>query len=540
MRRKLKNFVVWTIMGALVLTAAACGNDSNTDKGTNSNSQSNREKQENIQEEGNKEKTKLSLFIVSRSPESLYSNETLTWKTIGEKFNVEFDFITGDNTTMSEKFRFTMASGDYPDIVAGQLKDINMFGKEGAFIPLNALIEQHSPSIKKHVIDDKDAFMQTSDDEGNIYAVPMMSAIRTSTGSMIRQDWLDRLNLPVPDTIEDWHRTLKAFKEQDANGNGDPNDEIPFASEAQGHYFMGFLDAWGLNWDWDNRWTEENGKMIYTPTDPRFKAFLETMHSWYEEGLLDKELMTRQKTDLDTMILNDRVGSTNHWIGHIAGFKNKPEAQKIDGFNYQSTPPVILNKGDKPLTHKQQKSVIQLGWGITANNKHVDLTMKIFEYVNSDEGQILFNFGKEGDTYTLDAEGNYQYTDKVTDSPDGIYNGLLRFGGQAWVGFRQHPQYEKLIADEDSFNQMYNYIEKDYFHPAYPTLKYASDDIERYGELTTQINTFVDEKVAKFVIGQEPISKFDDFVKQLQKLKLDELQQIQDRTYESYQAMISN
>lgn len=531
MNQRWKMIAVWAMALLLVLTSAACGG---TDKGSAPETGNNGD---NAKQE-TQEKTKLSLFIVSRSPDALYTNDTLTWKTIGEKFNVEFDFITGDNTTMSEKFRFTMASGDYPDIVAGQLKDINQFGKDGAFIPLNDLIEQHAPSIKKHVIDDKDAFMQTSDDEGMIYGVPMMSAIRTSSGPMVRQDWLDRLGLPMPETIDEWHATLKAFKEQDANGNGDPNDEIPFAAEAEGHWFIGFLDAWGLNWDWDNRWTEENGKLIYTPTDPRFKEFLEVMNRWYGEGLLDRELMTRQKTDLDTLLLNNRVGATNHWIGHIAGFKNKAEAQQIEGFDYQVAPPPVLNKGDKPLTHKQQKSVIQLGWGITANNKHVDLTMKIFEYVNSDEGQILFNFGKEGDTYTLDANGDYQYTDKVTSSPDGIYNGLLRFGGQAWIGFRQHPYYEKLIADEDSFNQMYSYIEKDYFRPPYPTLKYSEEDSERFGELTTQLNTYIDEMVSKFVIGQVPLSKFDEFVSQLKKLGLDELQQIQDRTYDRYKEMI--
>ncbi|GIP34671.1 extracellular solute-binding protein [Paenibacillus sp. J2TS4] len=482
-------------------------------------------------------KTKLSLFIVSRSPDALYDNNMLVWKELGEKFNVEFDFITGDNATMTEKFRFTMSSGDYPDIIAGQVEDINKFGQDGAFIKLNDLIEQKAPNIKKYLLDDKDAYMQTSDGEGDLYAVPMQSAIRTSWGPMIRTDWLERVGLDMPETIEDWYNVLKAFKEQDANGNGDPNDEIPFSTEAHGDYYMGFLDAWGL--DMDRRWTFENDRLIYTPTDPRFKQFLETMHQWYQEGLLDKELMSKQKVDLDADLLNNKVGATYHWIGHIAGFNSRPEVQEIDGFKYQVVPPPVLNKGDKPLTHKQQQKVVMLGWGISSQNEHVDLTMQIFDYIYSEEGQMLWNFGKEGDTYVLDEQGQPKYTEKITSSPDGIYKALLRFGGQAWVGFRQDPRYEKeMVNDPDVFEQMNSYIENDYFRDPFPTLKYPDNDFKRFTELKGQIDTYVEEMTAKFVIGREPLSKFDAFVQQVEKMGLKEMQEIQDRAYERYKEMI--
>jgi putative aldouronate transport system substrate-binding protein len=517
-RFKKFSFIAMIIILA-VLTSACSGASSNETSGSKEPSS------------GDSKPVKLSIFVVSRASDQMYTNETLAWKEIGKKFNVEFEFITGDAKQMKEKFPIMITSGEYPDIIAGSVNDINKFGSQGAFIPLNDLMKD-KPNLTKYLMDDKEAKSQTINADGNMYAVPMLSAVRTSEGPLIRQDWLERLSLPMPETIDDWYNVLKSFKEKDANGNGDPNDEIPVATIDK--YFYNFADAWGIDLNLDGRWMEENGKMIYTPIDPRAKEYLATMNKWYNEGLFDKELISRQDKDYTSLIFNDKVGATNHWIGYIAGLNVRPEVKNVAGFNFQVTAPPVLKKGDKPLTSRQQQIVVPLAWGISSQNKNVDKTMEIFEYAYSDEGQLLFNFGVEGDTYTKEADGSLKYTDKIMKNADGSAKALVRIGAQPWIGFRQDPRYEKAMSvNEDVAKQLFHYVDKNYFRDPTPSLKHTEADFETYVEISTQINTYVDEMLSKFVIGQEPISKFDDFVAKVKSMRFDELEKIQNKALEA-------
>jgi putative aldouronate transport system substrate-binding protein len=465
----------------------------------------------------------------------------LVWKELGKRLNIEFDFITGDVKTMKDKFKLMVASGNYPNIVSGKPDDLNKFGSQGVFIPLDDLIKKQSPNIQKYLMNDKEAKMQAVAADGKMYSVPMLSAIKTSEGPMIRKDWLDKLGLQVPETIDDWYNVLKAFKERDPNGNG-KKDEVPFSSvtSADESYIYNFADAWGIDLNEDQRWIEENGKLIYTPIDPRAKEYLATMNKWYSEGLLDKEILNRQDKDWQSLIFNNQAGATNHWIGYVAGFNADAQAKKIPGFNFQVTPPPVLKKGDKLLTYRQQLKMVPWGWAISTSNKNLDATMKLFDYAYSDEGQLLFNFGVEGDTFAKKPDGTLAYTEKIVNNPDGMGKGIQRLGMQAYVGMRQDPRYEKASCTSDdpvkndACKQLFNYVDKNYFRDPPPSLKRSDADQETYFEITTQLNTYIREMYSKFIIGQEPISKFDDFVVKVKSMRFDELQKIQNAAYEKY------
>ncbi|MCR8641317.1 extracellular solute-binding protein [Paenibacillus sp. N1-5-1-14] len=532
MRRTMK----WKsmILPAMALTLITSACSSNTASSTNSPSTNTTSSTDG---NSNAKPVKLSIFITSRATDAMYSNETMIWKELGKKLNIEFEFITGDAKTMNDKFPIMVASGEIPDIVSGRIRDFNKFGAQGAFQSLNELIKK-APNIQKYLMDDKAAKMQTMAADGNMYSIPMLSAVRTSEGPLVRKDWLDKLGLPMPETIDDWYTVLKAFKEKDANGNGDANDEVPFATTGTPDtYYLNFADAWGIDLNADGRWMEESGKMVFTPIDPRAKEYLATMNKWYSEGLLDKEMLSRQEKDYTAMIFNDKVGVTNHWVGYVAGFNARPEAQKIPGFNFQVAQPPVLKKGDKPLTSRQQQITVPWAWAIGNKNKNVEATMKLFDYVYSDEGQLLLNFGLEGDTYTKSGN-DVKYTDKITKNADGSAKALYRIGAQSLIGFRQDARYEKAsCVSDDACKQLFDYVDHNYFRDPVPSLKYTEDDAEKFNEISTPMNTYVDEMMSKFIIGQEPIGKFDDFVAKVKSMRFDEVNQIQQKAYAKYKEM---
>jgi putative aldouronate transport system substrate-binding protein len=282
----------------------------------------------------------------------------------------------------------------------------------------------------------------------------------------------------------------------------------------------------------DNRWMVDNGKMLYAPIDPRAKEVLTTLNQWYKEGLIDKEMLTRTEKDWQAAIYNNQVGVTDHWIGFVAGFNASPEAKKIPGFNFQLVPPPVLQTGDKQLTSRQQLKVVPLGWAISKDNKNVDATMKLFDYVYSDEGQLLFNFGIEGDTFTKTADGTLAYTDKLVKSPDGLGKASQRIGLQSLIGIRQDKRYEQASCTSDdpvandACKQLFNYVDNNYFRDPAPSLKYSDADQETFNEIITPIDTYVNEMISKFIAGTEPLSNFDKFTAKIKSMRFDELMKI--------------
>ncbi|GFZ82653.1 hypothetical protein GCM10008018_30620 [Paenibacillus marchantiophytorum] len=112
---------------------------------------------------------------------------------------------------------------------------------------------------------------------------------------------------------------------------------------------------------------------------------------------------------------------------------------------------------------------------------------------------------------------------------------LYRIGAQALIGFRQDERYEKAnCGSADSCRQLFSYVENKQFRNPSPTLKYSDADFEEYNKITTQINTYVDEMMSKFIIGKEPLSKFDDYVAKVKSMNFDKVEKIQSMAYEKY------
>lgn len=146
--------------------------------------------------------------------------------------------------------------------------------------------------------------------DGNIYVLASVVEARNMInfpGFGMRKDWLKKLGLNEPDTIEDWYNILKTFKEKDPNDNGQA-DEIPFLGGIKTLYYFG--EAYGLSiTEITKGWAiDENGKVQYHWIHPNLKEFLIEMNKWYKDGLLDPDLLS-QSTDK----YNARA------IGNIAG-----------------------------------------------------------------------------------------------------------------------------------------------------------------------------------------------------------------------------
>lgn len=177
-----------------------------------------------------------------------------------------------------EKKNLMFASGDLPDAFfgGGSLTDADIlkYGTQGLLIPLEKLIDQYSPNIKKLLEENPDIKKVVTAPDGHIYSIPnVITEGANDLGEVyfINKTWLDKLGLSVPTTTVEFEQVLKAFKDKDLNGNG-KIDEIPF-SFSNGNTLNGIFGLYGSFGLPDNtsHVIVQDNKVSYTATTPEFK-----------------------------------------------------------------------------------------------------------------------------------------------------------------------------------------------------------------------------------------------------------------------------
>lgn len=199
-------------------------------------------------------------LTIGLSPSPLttdYEDNYLT-QLVEEKTGVKLDFVflPTDGTEAKQKLSLMVAGGEtLPDILCIGLSDSERFtyGSQGYFLPLNDYLENDAyywnESMDKWATpkQKEDVLKYGTSPDGNIYAYPQFYCDPADASSLymsINKVWLDNLGLEVPTTTDELYTVLKAFKEQDANGNGDPNDEIPLIGHTGG---MGNVNLFLMN-----------------------------------------------------------------------------------------------------------------------------------------------------------------------------------------------------------------------------------------------------------------------------------------------------
>lgn len=233
----------------------------------------------------------------------------------------------------------TIATGKLPDLIARQGISESSMINEGAIVPITPYLDL-APNYVAAIGADKAGITNAND--GQIYAISSIIDIPPAYQMAIRKDWLERVGLDVPETWEEWLTVWRAFRDQDANGNGDPNDEIPFTGIGLG---MDFLSPFGMTDVYGQRYlVNDDGTVRYAYTSEEYKEGIKWAHKLYQDGLIDNELFTQNDQIRDAKCDDpnvSRVGFCYAW-SYDAIFRNWKDEYKViapiagpDGQRYQ-------------------------------------------------------------------------------------------------------------------------------------------------------------------------------------------------------------
>lgn len=230
-------------------------------------------------------------ILKSKAANEVAAEQMDVWKVLGEKFNMDFEFDNPPQDNYNERLNLVMMDAQLPDIIMDMpTTEVLKYGESGVILSLNDYIENNMPNLKKE-IDKRDGVEKAlTYSDGNIYYMPMLDEkVSGNMPYIVRTDWLEKLGIESPVTLEDWENYWHLVKTTDLNGNG-TNDEIPFSSyDMTG--LRNFCTAFGCL---DDFYTDpdDGGKVHYGPIDPKYKKAVTWMHDMYEKGYIDPEIIT--------------------------------------------------------------------------------------------------------------------------------------------------------------------------------------------------------------------------------------------------------
>ena len=457
------------------------------------------------------------------------------WQEAAKRTNISLKgTISLSNSNEEEAFNLMMSSGNLADIIGYvDASSLEKLGRDGGMIPLNDLIKEHAPNIQK-VLDEDARFRQTAYSlDGNIYQIPKNQELKAAEFWWIRQDWLDKLNLKAPTTVDELHDVLYAFRNEDPNGNG-LKDEIPLFDRAGWKQPDEYLYLWDTSLEFYPR----DGKMKYEPLEENFKTGVSNMIKWYQEGLIDPEIFTRGASSRDTLLGGDLGGCTHDWVS-TANY-NSTLQETIPGFQMVAIVPPADQNG---VVKERVSRYPGVGWGISSQCKDPVTVIKFMDYFFTEEGSDLMNWGIEGDTFTRDADGSKHFTDTVLQSELTPIGYLRSIGAQYRIGMCQDGDYEYATMKEDGIeaNKLYNGHDE-WFDDSLPpyldgkmALKYTSDDETEYKNILASIKPYVDEKFQSWILGVNDFdSEYDIFIKELKARGIDRALEINQKAYDTF------
>jgi putative aldouronate transport system substrate-binding protein len=449
-------------------------------------------------------------------------NDVKAFQKLQEITGIKIQFQSPPINQGDEAFSTMVAARNIPDIMTydifkypgGPTKAI----QDKVIMDISDLIENYSPYVNVLFNRWPETRKDAKTDNGVYYMYPSFNdpEFMCTAGLMLRKDWLEELNLEVPETIDDWYNVLTVFKTK--------KGVIPFTMEKNyirlHHYFVGAFDT-TLSF-----WRDANTQQVkFGPVEPGFREFLEVMRKWYAEGLIDADFPTQSRQMMDAKILGDQAGSTGGFFGSASGMWLSQK--KGEKFDLVFAPYPVTQKGKRSHFSNWQWPLYRGGGLISANNKYPKETGRMLDYVYSTEGSLLMNYGIEGDSYTM-VNGYPTLTPKIINYS---YSGSLQealapytplSGGS--VFYQEKPWFEQLVLQypaQKGGNQKFKVLESGKW--LIPSLTFTDNENRVVSQYLNEINTYIDEMLIKFILGQEPLSNYDAFVANLEKMNYREL-----------------
>ncbi|MGS5020056.1 ABC transporter substrate-binding protein [Paenibacillus sp. JJ1683] len=467
------------------------------------------------------------------------------FKRLEKQTNIKIDWGNIPDTDFAEKKNLLLASGDLPDAFYGAgFTDYELinYGKDGTIIPLENLIDKYAPNLKALLDRRPDIKLAITAPDGHIYGLPSWEENKLDTNPffhVINKNWLDKLGLKVPQTLDEYTQALIAFKTKDPNGNGKA-DEIPlsFMHMQWCSDIAGIFGAFGLPDNLEHRIVRE-GKVIFTASQPQFKEALKYIHdNWYKQGLIDPESFTQDAAQYlaKGKTPDETLGSYVWWeVEEVVGQERSKD--------YALLPPLKGPNGDQMIGRNNGGGPGRGSFVITKENRYPAMTMRWIDQQYDPYMAAQIHWGPLDVVFKKDEKG------KLVNLPlpKGVSAGEFRqkvAPGTGNPGVITFDDFGKVVDMEPRAQKRAEYLEK-YYTPYmkkenYPSIFFEPDELDKINRIEPELIKYVNTQRGKFIVDGEVDEKWDSYVKTLEKMGLNELMEIYQKGLDRYNANLIN
>ncbi|MCQ6561603.1 extracellular solute-binding protein [Paenibacillus mendelii] len=449
--------------------------------------------------------------------------------------NIQFDFTTLPSSSYMERKNLAFASNELPDLFfMGGLSsndEVN-YGAQGMLIPLEQLIADYAPTLTKLFQDYPEIRKSITAPDGHIYALPQIADHPRDRflRLFVNGEWLKKLNISeLPKTVDEFYDLLVMFRDKDPNQNGKA-DEIPLTGDNKLSYIRPImLSYFGYVSDFID---VSDDKVRFVPVQQGYKNYLTLMNKLYAEKLLDNEIFSQNKAQMTAKGENGLYGVMGNSLPVFGGKEKQVVPHNI--LDNPQMPPLVSEAGATPI-FPERDTIRRGSFAITSANKHPEATIRWLDHLYTEEGYLHAQYGIEGESYRWsDTEPKYiEYivpegmlendfkNMKVSNLGYGFANEALerKFLKSDWLGFVLNDQVGQYI---------------DHGKKAFPLTYFTEEELQRVNAITVDLQTFIEQMEAKIVVGQEPVSKWEDYVQTMNKMGVEELVSIYQASYDRW------
>ena len=304
--------------------------------------------------------------------ETLENNRYVAAAEKALNIKIKYLWLKNDADKGYEKqLRLAITAGEIPDmfIVTNQ-NDLVQLAESGLIMPVDDVVDKYFTTWDKEIqSSDGGKLYEMAMYDGQCYGIPCnISDTDTFSYIWLRKDWMDKLNLEAPKTMDDLRNIMLAFKE--AKLGGSENTYGMVIDKDLYYSTRGLFAGYGA---YPEFWVEdESGNLVWGGTQENVKKALTFLNGLYNDGLLDKEFITQSNTDAKALMFNSQAGIlyAGHWLAH--------DLQKLHDNDPESEWICVALPSETGAPVEQYLTPVKRGWiVINESYEHPEVAAKI-------------------------------------------------------------------------------------------------------------------------------------------------------------------